>query len=258
MPTKTGQRTLGSKIRSVLIAAAVVILLLMIGCSTIERRLLFYPTHHNADNGLRRWTHNGEVIGFVKDVPSPRTVWLLLHGNGGQAADRTYALSKFSPDDSVYIMEYPGYGERGGVPGKDSFNGASKEAYLLLRQAFPNTPVCVAAESIGSGPACFLATLEKPPDKLVLVAPFERLSAVARDHFPGFIVKAILTHDWDNIAALSSYKGPVQIYAAGSDTLIRADHARALAASLTNTTFTLIEGGHNDWSDSDQVKFRYP
>jgi pimeloyl-ACP methyl ester carboxylesterase len=242
----------------ILIAAAAVILLLMIGCSSIERRLLFYPSHDDSDNGLTRWTHNGEVIGFARTVPSPRNVWLMFHGNAGQAADRTYALPSFAPEDSVYIMEYPGYGKRRGVPGKDSFNAAAKEAYLLLRQSFPKTPICVAAESIGSGPACFLATMNPPPDKMVLIVPFGVLSAVARDHFPGFVVKMILTHNWDNVAALSNYKGPVQIFAAERDTIIRPKHARSLADSLTNATFTLLQGGHNDWSDNPQVKIRNP
>ena len=82
-------------------------------------------------------------------------------------------------------MEYPGYGKRRGKPGKDSFNAAAKEAYLALRRMYPATPVCVASESIGSGPACFLATMERPPDKMVLIVPFEELALVARDHFPG-------------------------------------------------------------------------
>jgi uncharacterized protein len=246
------------KLSKALIVAAVVAILLMIGCSSIERRLLFYPSHGDRDNGLTRWTHNGEVIGFARTVSSPRNVWLMFHGNAGQAADRTYALPSFAAEDSVYVMEYPGYGKRGGLPGKDSFNRAAKDAYNLLRQTFPNAPVCVAAESIGSGPACSLTSVDPPPDKIVLIVPFGKLSDVARDHFPGFVVKMILTHNWDNVAALSNYKGPVEVYAAKHDTLIRPEHARALANSVANATFTLLEGGHNDWSDDPQVKIRNP
>ena len=230
----------------------------MLGCSSIERRLLFYPSHHDSDNGLDRWTNNGQLIGFARAVPTPRNVWLLFHGNAGQASHRTYALEKFPSEDSVFIMEYPGYGRRPGVPGKNSFNTAATEAYLLLRRTFPQTPICVAGESIGSGPASFLATIDPPPEKIVLITPFENLASVARDHFPSFVVKLILTHNWDNKAALAEYRGPVDIFAAASDTIIAPNHARALGAGLTNATFTLIDGGHNDWSDSDAVKIRNP
>jgi hypothetical protein len=58
-------------------------------------------------------------------------VWLLIHGNGGQAADRAYALPSFSMDDSVFILEYPGYGSRKGKPSKKSLDAADRQAYRI-------------------------------------------------------------------------------------------------------------------------------
>ena len=87
---------------------AVLTAALGLSCQAIQRKALFYPTHDARDNGLARWVRDGEVIGYAREVPQPRNVWLLLHGNGGQAADRSYALSAFAPDDSVFILEYPG------------------------------------------------------------------------------------------------------------------------------------------------------
>lgn len=252
------KRTLLQKSRGLLVSAAVIFLLLMFGCSSLERRLLFYPGHHGALNGFAAWEANGEMIGVSRTLVSPRNVWVMLHGNAGQAADRSYALPCFSEEDSVFIMEYPGYGKRRGRPGKGSFNEAAREAYLLLRRTHPGVPVCVASESIGSGPACFLATIDPPPEKIVLIAPFAELSAVARDHFPAWLVKLLLSNDWNNKETLSGYKGRVDILAADADTIIAPHHARALAAAVTNANFTLVPGGHNDWSDSDVVKIRNP
>jgi pimeloyl-ACP methyl ester carboxylesterase len=227
-------------------------------CASLEKRLLFYPSHREYPTGMDRWVHNGQTIGYTQTVSTPRNVWLLLHGNAGQAEDRAYALPSFSPEDSVYILEYPGYGKRPGVPSKNSFNAAATEAYLFLRETFPKTPVCVATESIGSGPGCSLAAISPPPDKIVMVAPFDSLTSVAHDHFPGWMVKLLLKQKWDNVAALSNYKGPVQIFAAKNDTIIHPSHARALANSISNVTFIEIEGGHNDWTQSHLVKFRNP
>jgi hypothetical protein len=75
---------------------------------------MFYPTHHPGDQGLAHWTQDEHSIGFARPVDDPRNIWLLLHGNGGQAADRRYALPAFSEGDAVFILEYPGYGS---VPG---------------------------------------------------------------------------------------------------------------------------------------------
>src|ERR1051325_2246356 len=211
-------------LKILLLSVAVVFVLLIVGCGSIERRLLFFPTHSGSDGGLQKWSVNGELIGFSRPVQSPRNVWLLLHGNGGQASDRTYALDHFSEDDAVFILEYPGYGKRAGVPSRSSLNTAAEEAYRELRNEFPTTPVCVASESIGSGPACHLATIDPPPDKLVLVVPFDSMALVAREHVPRPIVWLLLHQKWDNVANLKNYKGRVDIFAATNDVIIPPRH----------------------------------
>jgi uncharacterized protein len=242
----------------VAIVVAVLVILLALGCSSLERKLLFYPSHRPA-TGPASWTGaDGKVIGYARTVAAPKNVWLLLHGNGGQASDRAYALPRFAAEDAVFILEYPGYGDRPGAPSRTSFNAAAREAYLLLKKTYPQIPVCVAGESIGTGPSCSLAALDQPPAKIVLVVPFARLSAVAREHFPAFLVKLALKSDWDNVAALAGYKGPVDIFGAQGDTIIPVHHARTLAAGVPSAKLTIIDGGHNEWSHSPLVQIRNP
>ncbi|MBA4367399.1 MAG: alpha/beta hydrolase [Desulfobacterium sp.] len=241
---------------TVLVLLVVVSLFGTAGCSSIERRLLFYPTHRPHDNSLTPWSKNGQVIGYARLVESPKNVWLMLHGNAGQASDRLYAVRSFSPEDSVYILEYPGYGNRQGIPSKETFDRAAKEAYEFLREVYHRIPVCVASESIGSGPASSLSALGLPPDKFVLIVPFDKLSLVAEDHFPSFLVRLLLTNNWDNVEALSHYKGPVEIIGAESDTVIPVRHAKALAAAVPGSKLRIINGGHNDWSYDGRVKIR--
>ena len=240
------------------IASLPVVLLGFVGCSNIERSLLFFPSHRTGSPGLTPWMMKGALIGFSRTVDSPKNVWLMLHGNAGQAADRVYALAHFSTEDSIFILEYPGYGSREGTPSSGSFNAAAKEAYLFLSASYPKTPVCVLGESIGSGPAATLAGLDPMPGKLVLVVPFDRMSAVASDHFPSILVRLILRDDWDNIASLRKYAGPVEIYGAEDDNVIPLKHARALAAALPSSKFVLMSGGHNDWSNHEAVLIRNP
>jgi hypothetical protein len=241
-----------------LILLIIVVLSLMVAASAIERKFLFYPSHDSGTNGLAPWMRNGEVIGYARLVPAPRNIWLMLHGNGGQAADRLYALPSFSSGDSVFIMEYPGYGGRPGLPSKGAFNRAAKEAYLLLRETYPKIPVCVAGESLGSGPSSFLAGLGQPPDKVVLIVPFDKLSLVAGERFPAFLVALLLRDNWDNVAALSHYKGPVDIFGAADDAIIPVSHARALAAGLPGSRLTIVDGGHNEWASPGRVRIRNP
>jgi pimeloyl-ACP methyl ester carboxylesterase len=237
---------------------AFIVLLGVAGCSYVERKLLFYPTHHPHDNNLTPWIKSGRIIGYSRQVESPGNVWLMLHGNGGQASDRIYAIHCFSENDSVFILEYPGYGNRKGVPSKDSFNKAAEEAYLLLRDMYPKTPVCVVAESIGSGPALSLARLDSKPEKFVLIVPFDKLSSVAEDHFPAILVRLILKNNWNNVEALTRYMGPIDIFGAEADTVIPVNHAKVLAASYPGSNMVVIPGGHNDWSDGEKVQIRNP
>jgi hypothetical protein len=125
-----------------------------------------------------------------------------------------------------------------------------------LRSRHPNTPVCVLGESIGSGPACALARETTAPDKIVLVVPFDTLANVAAGYFPFLPVRLLLRDPWDNVESLRRYAGPVEIFGARDDTIIPIGHAKALARQIPGAQFTEIPGGHNDWSQEDQVKIR--
>ena len=245
-------------VRNFAITLIVLGAVVMLGCQSLVRSALFYPTHAAGDNGLARWMHDGAVIGYARAVADPDNVWLLLHGNGGQAADRTYALGRFSERDSVYILEYPGYGSRPGKPSRKAFDNAAFTAYEFLREQFPDKPVCVAAESIGSGPASMLVHAARPPDKFVFFVPFDDLQSVARGHAPGWLVGIMLRDGWNNVEALAGYAGPVEVYGAELDTIIPVEHARRLAASLPQAKFHLLPGGHNEWSRQTQVRARNP
>jgi pimeloyl-ACP methyl ester carboxylesterase len=233
-------------------------LTLLLGYAVFQRKLLYHPTHHHEHNGLSVWQHDGQLLGYAREVVSPATVWLMFHGNSGQASDRVYALSSFSSLDSVFILEYPGYGSRPGSPTMEAFNAAATQAYELLRARFPHTPVCVVGESIGSGPASMLATSPQSPAKIVLIVPFDVLARVAAHHFPFLPITLLLRDNWNNIKALAGFTGPVEIFGARDDTIIPIAHARALAAGRHAARLHELDGGHNDWAGSGRVVIRNP
>lgn len=233
-------------------------LFLLGGCAAVQRKFLFFPTHHDRTNGLTAWENQGRVIGFSRPVAAPENVWLIVHGNGGQAADRVFALPCFSPRDAVFILEYPGYGGRPGEPSKAAFEAAAEEAYRSLRTTFPNAPVCVVGESLGSGPASLLAKQPRPPDKMVLVVPFDDLTRVAAHHVAWLPVGVVLGPTWNNVLSLAGYRGPVEIFGAIDDTVIPIEHARNLAANVAGAKYHEIPGAHNDWARGGAVTFRNP
>jgi pimeloyl-ACP methyl ester carboxylesterase len=219
-----------------------------------QRSLLFFPTHAARSTKLTTWLDGNRTIGYCREAPKARAIWLMMHGNAGQAADRDYVLRRMSEHDSLYVLEYPGYGLREGRPSRESMNQAASEVYRLLRARNPGTPACVLGESIGSGPACALAGEKPAPEKIALVVPFDSLARVAAGHFFFLPVRLLLRDAWDNVESLRHYAGPVEIYGATDDGIIPIAHARALARQIPSAHFTAIAGGHNDWSRDEQVK----
>jgi len=239
-------------LRSVLTVYALLLLVLYFA----QRSLIYFPSHNAPSGALKPWTVDGKILGCCREVSNPKSVWLVAHGNAGQATDRDYLLSCFEPDASVYVVEYPGYGDRPGRPSAGALNESVAEAYNVLLKKYAALGIGVVGESIGSGASCLLARQATPPGKIVLVVPFDTFTSVAAEHFPILPVRLILSEQWDNVEALKQYQGPVEIYAASSDDVIPPHHARRLAEAV-GAKFTLLQGGHNDWA-SGEVTIRMP
>jgi uncharacterized protein len=237
------------------LAGVGVLLLLAVGSSVFwQRSMLYYPSHDDVPTLLAVWKKDGADMGFVREVAAPASIWLMLHGNAGQAAERDVTLPLFPADASVYLMEYPGYGSRPGSPTRATIDAAALDAYAELRRRYPGKPIYVLGESLGSGPASYLCTLRQPPDKLFLVVPFDRLADVAAEALPFFPARWLLLDRWDNMAALRQYAGPIEIYGARDDEVIPVHHAQNLARSLPRAKFHLIPGGHNEWAHGAKVR----
>jgi hypothetical protein len=220
----------------------------------LESTFLYFPTHSEAGTYLQEWRAGGKLIGYSSPVASPRMVWLMFHGNAGQASDRGYVRGSLPDADALFILEYPGYGQREGAPSMASINAAAVEAYAVLRALFPGVPIGVIGESLGSGPASYLCSRENPPARAVLIVPFDNLLSVAKEHIRFLPVSLLMRDKWDNVAALAGYSGRVDIYGAAWDTVIPVHHARQLAQALSRATYYEVDCGHNDWSSRGLVK----
>jgi uncharacterized protein len=220
-----------------------------------QQSILYGPTARTGINSaLLSWTLGDRTIGYAREVQNPKTCWLMLHGNAGQAQQRDYLLPLLAPTDALYVLEYPGFGFRAGEPSRESLNAAALEAYEYLRNQNPGTPIGVIGESIGSGPACELGRARIPPDKIVLITPFDSLANVAAGHFRMLPIRFMLRDRWDNVEALRTYRGPVEIYAATDDEVIPFRHAKALADQHPGAILHAVSGGHNDWSRNGDVR----
>ena len=232
-----------------------VILLFVLGAALVnpafamlEGIFLYFPSHAAPEPGLQEWRVDGKVIGYSHTVANPRMVWLIFHGNAGQASQRGYICATLPSSDSAYVMEYPGYGARDGSPSMGSINTSATEAYAALQKLYPGVPIGVFGESLGSGAASYVCSLSNPPSRLVLVVPFDDLLSVAKEHVTYLPVSWLMRDKWDNVTALAKYAGRIDLYGALYDNIIPVQHARHLAQTLPKATYHELPCGHNEWS----------
>lgn len=249
------------KILRILRALAVLWLVLVLLVAVFQRSLLYFPTRDSESAllavarsaGLQPWRDGtGAIIGWksaTRAQPAANRL-VVFHGNAGYALNRTYYVEGFEQLDAgrtweVYLFEYPGYGARPGELGEASFNAAALAAIRTLAEADAR-PISVLGESIGSGPACFLAKAE--PQRIsgvVLITPFRRLLDVAAHHYPFLPVRLILRDRWDNATALADFRGRLAVRLAGEDEIIPTAHGRQLFDGFAGPKRLWIEPDSN-------------
>lgn len=210
-----------------------------LGCVSFQRRMLYHPEILSARNldqlakevGLVRWTTPvGEHVGWMRQSPiqPAQGAVLITHGNAGCAVDRgDYATSlQQAAALDVFILEYPGFGDRPGSPTEGSLFAAADAAFGLLPT---NKPIYLVGESLGTGVAAHLAgSRAAQVSGVLLVAPYHNLTDVAQHHIRLFPVRWFLADRFCSADYLRHYQGPLAVLLAGQDRIVPAKFGRRL------------------------------
>ena len=95
-------------------------------------------------------------------------------------------------------------------------------------------PLFLFGESMGSGTVSAVAgTLGKQIAGVGLIVPYARLLEVAQWHLPYVPMALVLRDQYDNIAALKGYDGPLTVLIAERDEVVSPDQGRKLHASYS-------------------------
>jgi pimeloyl-ACP methyl ester carboxylesterase len=232
-------------------------------CPMLQDRLMFFPSRtsdadvaaivRSADPRVVRlseWRVEGEWVGLVAE-PAAREVVataLVFHGNAGWAGDRLYYVEPLSNRGiRVVLVEYPGYGPRGGDATIGSARSATDRAIAAAIRRWP-APLVLLGESLGAGLVAELAKKhETQLAGLVLVTPWDSLRNVAKKHYGWLPVDWLLEHPMDSIVALQGFAKPVSVLVAAHDEIVGAAGGEALAEAVGATLVRLAGVGHNDW-----------
>ena len=231
----------------------------------VQRKLIYFP------NRMSRAEFEATVNGSFGDrvsvlAPFDAAVFeppnvsivgtaIFFHGNAGLGLDRAYLVPSFARRGlRLVLAEYPGYGPRQGKPSEKALVNDANAFYEHVSLAYPDTPILLVGESLGSGVAVQVAATQmtRRPSRLVLLTPFLSLAETAARAYPLLPVRFLVRDRFDSARDLPRYGGVVAILVAGNDQVVGAEQGRALAQISRSRGETVVvelpEAGHNSWS----------
>ena len=188
----------------------------------------------------------------VKGAPgAPLVVYF-----GGNAEEVSWMLAQGSsktPGAGWLLVDYRGYGSSAGKPSESALVSDALTWHDHARQALAAGQIVVFGRSLGSGVAVQLAA-SRPVSGVILVAPFDSLTNVARYHYPYLPVRWMLRHPFNSVERAPSVEAPLLCLVAERDEIIPVVHAKRLfdAWKGAKRWVELRGAGHNSTDDAPE------
>ena len=144
------------------------------------------------DAVLRGWVVNAESDG-------PLVVYF-----GGNAEEVSWNIPNWSARQATTILvNYRGFGDSTGKPGEAALRGDAIAVTDWARTRYPDRPLVLFGQSLGSGIAVLTASTVEP-DALILISPYRSVENIARRVAPLVPVRALLRHRFDAQTAVAA------------------------------------------------------
>ena len=207
---------------------------------------------------VRRWQSHRVVIpsadtvieGWWADNPNSRNNLVILYF-GGNAEDVLQTADSFNRFDArrMLVTNYRGYGATAGKPGEQALFADAQAIYdyAVSQSGVSADNIVAMGRSLGSGVATYLAAA-RPVRGVILVTPYDSLSAVAQAHYPFFPVRWLLRHRFASIEWAKRIRTPVLMLSAEQDNIVPPIHAQHLYDAWLGPkeNHMLPSVGHND------------
>jgi uncharacterized protein len=249
---------------SVLRIAVAVLLLLQVYLYVMQDRMIFFPQPLGDDmrGAVHKARPDAEEIElrtgdghrlhgwFVRNSNYASEVPALIYFGGSAEEVSGLALEAGKLRGiSFALFNYRGYGRSEGDAGESALFSDALAIYDLVaaRPTVDKKRIVAMGRSLGSGVATYLAS-QRPLAAVILVTPYDSLTAVARAKYPFALVDLLLRHPFDSVSRAPSIDAPLLALIAGADTIVPPRHAQHLAAAWRGpVTSIVLEGAeHND------------
>jgi len=186
-------------------------------------------------------------------------ILLHFHGNAEDVSLTKDLLKTLrnSLNINVLAMEYKGYGIYNGSCDADSILQDAETVFSYLVHALNFNPqnIILYGRSIGSGPACYLAS-KYTIHSLILMSAFTSLRNVAKG-FVGSLFQYLIEDRFDNKKYLETVTSPVFIIHGAKDNLVYPEHALELCKSIKtqHKLYMPAEMDHNSFGFMEDFIF---
>lgn len=216
----------------------------------LQRRMLYFPVPVLGIKNIPSITINtGEVRlnGYVVNEHQERAL-IYYGGNAEQIEQNIELFEVATPNHTVYLFPYRGYGGNPGEPNEKALYKDAEAVYDEL--AKKHSSISLMGRSLGSGVATYIAA-NRPVDKLILVTPYDSIENVAKESYWMFPVQLLIKDRFPSWKRAKNIEADTLVLVAGADEVIsraRSDNLiKHLPADRTKVV-VLYTAMHNDIS----------
>ena len=177
---------------------------------------------------LRGWIVNAQSEG-------PLVVYF-----GGNAEEVSRNVENWAARAATTVLvNYRGYGDSTGSPGEAALKADAVAISGWARSRFPERPLVLFGQSLGSGIAVLASPVVKP-DALILISPYRSVEHIARRTLPIVPVRTLLRHRFDAQTAAADLPRTL-VLASERDEVIGFKENRAMIEAINAGTGGLVE-----------------
>ena len=245
-----------------IIIIVIILLMIKVGPSIIENRMLFYPNKNIEFKPQDYNLINEDVFfksldgtnlhGWFFPYTKSKDYILLCHGNAGNISHRLEYIKLLHEivKCNVFIFDYRGYGLSKGKPSEQGVSADAIAAfdYLIKKKKIKADSIILLGRSLGGAVAIELA-LHRSCKALILENTFTNLSDMAKFIFP-FIpgVHLLASDNFNNLIKIKNLHNPILFIHGKADHTVPFKHSQILfeKANEPKELYEIREAGHND------------
>ena len=243
-------------LRTAVLTVGLVFTLGMVLVLFFENSLIYFPIKGDVGPSpgeeVHLTTSDGvKIHGWYAPHLEAKMTILWFHGNAGNIENRRSMFRGLRRlPANVFIIDYRGYGKSEGKPDEPGLYLDARAAYDWLCTRTAPEKIIVLGKSLGSGPACELAS-KVPVGGLIVQSTFTKAPDMASRVMPFFPARYFMRTKFDNIAKVAEITCPKLFIHSRDDEMIPFKMGERLfdAAAEPKEHAWFDRAGHNDLWD---------